>query len=84
MDSRYGKNVFIFDMTVIPTQKIDEQTGKWVPDSYAVFLTIRLPEDSELRESIYHFGAGGVVNTSSKITDFLESMLGLDVCVDFF
>lgn len=83
MDSRYGKNVFIFDITVIPTNKLDIQTSKWVPDSHAVFLSVIIPEDSEIREHVYHFGAGGVVSASSKMAEYLESMLGFEVCVDF-
>ena len=79
LNSSFGGGIIIKEMIVLPTQKYNEKTTGWDPDSYAIFLSI---EDKRTDQpDYYHFTSE---NPRYKIAGFLESLLGFEVCVDIF
>ena len=77
LDTSFGGDVIIRDIVILPTQKYNEKTPVWDPDSYAIFLSI---EDKRTDQpDYYHFTSE---NPRYKIAGFLESLLGFEVCVD--
>jgi hypothetical protein len=78
LNSSFGGGIIVKEMIVLPTQKFNEKTSGWDPDSFAVFLSI---EDKRTDQpDYYHFVSD---DPSVKISSFLESLLGFEVCVDF-
>jgi hypothetical protein len=69
LDTSFGGDISIVDMMVLPTQKYDEGTKEWIPDSYSLFLQIR-------RGSV-------TLDRPREVESFLESLLGFECCVDF-
>ena len=69
LNSSFGGEISISDMMVLPTQKYDEGTKEWVPDSYSLFLQIQ-------RGSV-------TLDLPREVESFLESLLGFECCVDF-
>jgi hypothetical protein len=69
LDTSFGGEVSILDMMVLPTQKYDEGTKEWIPDSYSLFLQIQ-------RGSV-------TLDLPRDVESFLESLLGFECCVDF-
>lgn len=69
LDTSFGRSISINEIVILPTQKFDEETNKWVPDSHTIFLTIKKIDDPKL-------------NTSTSVTNLLEGLLGIEVCVD--
>jgi len=69
LNSSFGGEISISDMVVLPTQKYDEETSKWIPDSYSLFLQIQ-------RGSV-------ILDRPGEVESFLESLLGFECCVDF-
>lgn len=69
LDNSFGGDISIVDMMVLPTQKYDEGTKEWVPDSYSLFLQIQ-------RGSV-------TLDLPREVESFLESLLGFECCVDF-
>jgi hypothetical protein len=69
LGSHFGDDLSINDMVVLPTQKFDEKTNEWVPDSYSLFIQI-------------HKGSV-ILNRPGETESFLESLLGFECCVDF-
>ena len=67
--SHFGDDLSINDMVVLPTQKYDEGTKEWIPDSYSLFLQIQ-------RGSV-------TLDLPREVESFLESLLGFECCVDF-
>ena len=67
--SHFGDDLSINDMVVLPTQKYDEGTKEWIPDSYSIFLQIQ-------KGSV-------ILNRPGETESFLESLLGFECCVDF-
>jgi hypothetical protein len=67
--SHFGDNLSINDIVVLPTQKYDEGTKEWIPDSYSLFLQIQ-------KGSV-------ILNRPGETESFLESLLGFECCVDF-
>jgi hypothetical protein len=67
--SHFGDDLSINDMVVLPTQKYDEGTKEWIPDSYSLFLQIQ-------KGSV-------ILNRPGETESFLESLLGFECCVDF-
>jgi hypothetical protein len=59
----------ISDFEVIPTFKYCESQNDWVPDSYSLFVGIK--RDGEF------------LDRPMGVEGFLESLLGLECCVDF-
>ena len=77
LDSSFGGDIIIKDMVVHPTQKYNEKTTEWGPDSYAIFLSI---EDKRTDQPDYYHITSD--DPRYRISDFLESLLGFEVCVD--
>jgi hypothetical protein len=69
LDTSFGVEISISDMVVLPTQKYDEETSKWIPDSYSLFIQIQ-------RGSV-------ILDRPGEVESFLESLLGFECCVDF-
>lgn len=69
LDNSFGGDISIVDMMVLPTQKYDEGTKEWIPDSYSLFLQIQ-------RGSV-------TLDLPREVESFLESLLGFECCVDF-
>jgi hypothetical protein len=69
LDTSFGGEISILDMMVLPTQKYDEGTKEWIPDSYSLFLQIQ-------RGSV-------TLDLPREVESFLESLLGFECCVDF-
>lgn len=69
LNTSFGGDISIVDMMVLPTQKYDEGTKEWIPDSYSLFLQIR-------KGSV-------ILNQPGEVESFLESLLGFECCVDF-
>jgi hypothetical protein len=69
LDTSFGGDISIVDMMVLPTQKYDEGTKEWIPDSYSLFLQIQ-------RGSV-------TLDLPREVESFLESLLGFECCVDF-
>lgn len=63
-----GTTMCDFDMT--PTFKYDENLSKWVPDSFALFVQIKPPLESETYRP-------------TTVQTTLEGVLGFECCVDF-
>jgi hypothetical protein len=69
LKSSFGDVISISDMVVLPTQKFDEMTNDWIPDSYSLFVQIK-------KGSV-------ILNRPGEMESFLESLLGFECCVDF-
>jgi len=69
LDTSFGEQIFINEMVVLPTQKYDDTTETWVPDSHTIFVSIKknTTDFVDIRE----------------ITNLVEGVLGFEVCVDF-
>jgi hypothetical protein len=80
LDSR---GVIITEFRALPTQMFDPEKGKWVPDSYSLFLGVKRKSEPVLEK------VGGTViyqQLSSEFEDlerFLETLLGFECVVDF-
>ena len=78
-----SRGITVTEFRALPTQSYDHEQGKWVPDSYSLFLGLRRKDSSELERS------GGDVTyqySSSEIEDlvrFLETLLGFECVIDF-
>jgi hypothetical protein len=60
--------VTITEFIMIPTFKYDDESSKWVPNSFSLFIQIKSSTSSDYPHNI-----------QSK----LESYLGFECCVDF-
>jgi hypothetical protein len=69
LNTSFGGEIQIAHLTVLPTQKYNEEVNKWIPDSYSLFLQIR-------KGSL-------ILDRPSQVEFFLESLLGFECCVDF-
>jgi hypothetical protein len=69
LETSFGEEISINEMVVLPTQKYDNTTEKWVPDSHTIFVSIQknTTDFVDIRE----------------ITNLVEGVLGFEVCVDF-
>lgn len=75
LELSYGDKLLINEMIVLPTQKYDREKDQWLPDSHTIFLSVKIKEGSDdYHKSNY---------TINEITNFLESLLNLECCVDF-
>jgi hypothetical protein len=70
LDTSYS-GVSISEFRALPTHKFDEESGKWIPDSYSLFIMLKKQP----------------VNCSDQdyrgVEKFFESLLGFETCVDF-
>lgn len=69
LDTSFGGEISISEMIVLPTQKFDEITNKWIPDSHTVFVSIKKKTTDfvDIRE----------------ISNLVEGVLGFECCIDF-
>lgn len=69
LNTSFGGEISITEMVVLPTQKYDDTTKEWVPDSHTIFVSIQknTTDFVDIRE----------------ITNLVEGVLGFEVCVDF-
>lgn len=71
VDSRF-KGFTIRDFRVLPTSKLDDN-GKWVPDSYALFIGLNRPANFYLE-----------LGKEWELGHKLEILLGMEVVADFY
>jgi hypothetical protein len=69
LNTSFGGEIQITNLTVLPTQKYNEEVSKWIPDSYSLFLQIR-------KGSV-------ILDRPNQVESLLESLLGFECCVDF-
>ena len=69
-------------MVILPTQKYDEETSKWVPDSHSIFLSIKRKTPPQVQDFSHYESYGNLVD-SREVTRLLEGVLGFECCVDF-
>lgn len=79
LDTSFGGGFLIKDIHIQPTQKFNEQTSEWIPDSYSIFLTIEDKRTPEEKPDFYHFLSD---DPRHKISSFLEDLLGFEVCAE--
>ena len=70
LNTSFGGEISIDSLTVLPTQKYDEEVSKWVPDSFALFVQIKSPLERETYRP-------------TTVQTTLEGVLGFECCVDF-
>lgn len=63
-----SRNISITDFQALRTHKFDEETNKWVPDSYSVYVMIK-NEDMD----IIRIG---------DIEQLLEGLFGFECCIN--
>ena len=76
LDTSFGGDILIKEIQIIPTQKFDDKSKKWIPDSYAVFLTIK-----DNRKECDEPYVGFFEDPTNKVTRVIEDILGFDACV---
>jgi hypothetical protein len=69
LNTSFGGEIQIANLTVLPTQKYNEEVSNWIPDSYSLFLQIR-------KGSV-------ILDRPNQVEVLLESLLGFECCVDF-
>jgi len=80
LDTSFGGEISIVSLQILPTQKYDEESKKWVPDSHSIFLNLKDKRNSENNPDYYHFVSD---HPSYEVSRLLESLLGFECCVDF-
>ena len=80
LNTSFGGEIIIVSLMVLPTQKSDEGTREWIPDSHSIFLNLKDKRNSENNPDYYHFVSD---HPSYKVSMLLESLLGFECCVDF-
>lgn len=74
------KGVSIFEFRAIPTQKFDNEKNEWIPDSHTLFIMLKKPP-TNYDDNEYNFIQDS--QNYRSVENFLESLLGLECCVDF-
>ena len=80
LNTSFGGEIIIVSLMVLPTQKYDEGTREWIPDSHSIFLNLKDKRNSGNNPDYYHFVSD---HPSYKVSSLLESLLGFECCVDF-
>jgi len=62
--------ITIENLSILDKNKFDEDTGKWIPDSYSLFMDITKNEFSGF-------------STERKVEILLEGLLGFECSVNF-
>lgn len=83
LESSFGYELSVNELVILPTQKYDEEVKDWVPDSHTIFLSLKKNGTTEKKPDFLHFESQGNFADVRKVTNFLESLLGLECCVDF-
>jgi len=79
LDTSFGGEISIVSIQILPTQKYNEETSEWVPDSHSIFLSIKRTDNPKLNDESYNLE---MESPSRTVTNFLEGLLGVEVCVD--
>lgn len=74
LDISYS-GVTIREFRMLETNKLDDNTGKWVPDSYALFMDLNRVNVN--REDYIE------MSNERKVERLLESVLGFECSVNF-
>jgi hypothetical protein len=80
LDTSFGGEISIVDMVILPTQKYDEVSNDWIPDSHSIFLNLKDKRNPENNPDYYHLVSD---HPSYKVSTMLESLLGFECIVDF-
>ncbi len=80
LDTSFGGEIQIVSLVILPTQKYDEETKDWVPDSHSIFLNLKDKRNSDNDLDYYHLVSD---HPSYRVSSMLESLLGFECCVDF-
>ena len=80
LNTSFGGDISIVSLEVLPTQKYDEITNEWVPDSHSIFINLKDKRNPKNDSEYYHFVSD---HPSYKVSILLESLLGFECCVDF-
>jgi hypothetical protein len=80
LDFSFGGEIQIVSLLVLPTQKYDDETKEWIPDSHSIFLNLKDKRNSDNNPDYYHFVSD---HPSYKVSTLLESLLGFECVVDF-
>lgn len=80
LDTSFGGEIAIVSLMVLPTQKYDEGTREWIPDSHSIFLNLKDKRNSGNNPDYYHFVSD---HPSYKVSTLLESLLGFECVVEF-
>jgi hypothetical protein len=78
-----SRGVIVTEFRALPTQLFDHEKGKWVPDSYSLFLGVKRKSEPVLEKM---GGDATYRQVSSEFGDlerFLETLLGFECVVDF-
>jgi hypothetical protein len=78
-----SRGVIVTEFRALPTQLFDHEKGKWVPDSYSLFLGVKRKTEPVLEKM---GGDATYRQVSSEFGDlerFLETLLGFECVVDF-
>jgi hypothetical protein len=73
LDTSFGGDISIAEIVVLPTQKFDDMTNKWIPDSHTIFVSIK--RNTPVQPDNYL--------DVRQVTNLIEGLLGFEVCIDF-
>jgi len=76
------KGVTISEFHALPTQKFDQEKNEWVPDSQTLFIMVKKPPVN-YDDPNYNYNFTKDVSSYRGMEKFLESLLGLECCIDF-
>jgi hypothetical protein len=80
LDTSFGGEISIVSLQILPTQKYDEETKEWIPDSHSIFLNLKDKRNSGNNPDYYHFVWD---RPSCQVSKLLEGLLGFECVVDF-
>ena len=80
LDTSFGGEISIVSLQILPTQKYDEETKEWIPDSHSIFLNLKDKRNSGNNSDYYHFVSD---HPSYQVSKLLEGLLGFECVVDF-
>jgi hypothetical protein len=80
LDTSFGGEIQIVSLLVLPTQKYNEETREWVPDSHSIFLNLKDKRNSDNNPDYNRFVSD---HPSYKVSTLLEGLLGFECVVDF-
>ena len=85
LDTSFGDELSINEVVILPTQKFDEKTNEWVPDSHTIFLSIKRKTPPRVQDFSHYESYESYENLvdSRQVTRLLEGVLGFECCVDF-
>ena len=67
-----SRGITVTEFRALPTQSYDHEQGKWVPDSYSLFLGLRRKDSSELENSVLTVQKYLLKSTKFVVTTFTQ------------